>query len=248
MTSIGNRMKENYEDRYRFKLTRRMPVIIRLDGKSFHTLTRRCIKPFDDILGNTMVHVMLMLLGEIQGAKCGYQQSDEISILLTDFDTLQTDAWFDYNVQKIASVSAGYASAWFTSHWCNDGNIAVFDSRVFNIPKEEVCNYFVWRQKDWIRNSVQMLAQAHFSPKQLHGKKQADMHEMLHGVGVNWAKLEPRWKNGVFKYKNERGFNRSDDMVFTENRMAVEKYLIESLPYPTKSAPVVGENEGKSGS
>jgi len=158
--SIGTRMKNNYEDRYRFKLTRRMPVIIRLDGKAFHTLTRNCQKPFDDLFNNAMIFVMSHLLGEFQGAKCGYQQSDEISILLTDFDALQTEAWFDYNIQKIASVSAGYASAWFTSHYLNDGEIAVFDSRVFNIPKEEVCNYFIWRQKDWLRNSIQMIGRA----------------------------------------------------------------------------------------
>jgi len=227
-TSIGDRMKNNYENRYRFKLTRRMPVIIRLDGKAFHTLTRKCAKPFDESFGNTMVFVMGTLLGEIHGAKCGYQQSDEISILVTDFDTLQTDAWFDYNVQKMASVSAGYASARFTSHWCYAGNIAVFDSRVFNVPKEEVCNYFVWRQKDWIRNSVQMLAQSHFSHNELHCKKQVDMHEMLHGIGVNWAKLEPQWKNGVFIYKNERTFTRSDDVIFTEDRIAIERYLADS--------------------
>ncbi len=222
-TSIGERMKQNYEDRYRFKLTRRTPVILRLDGKAFHTLTRSCQRPFSEIFANTMGHVMLILLTEIQGAKCGYQQSDEISILITDFDTLQTEAWFDYNLQKIVSVSAGFASALFTTDW---GNIAVFDSRAFSVPIEEVCNYFIWRQKDWERNSLQMLAQSHFSSKQLHGKKQADMHEMLHEKDVNWAELSPRWKNGTFVYLSENGWITNYETIFTQHRDVIEKYLI----------------------
>lgn len=143
--SIGNRMKENYEDRYRFKLTRRMPVIIRLDGKAFHTLTRDCMKPFDNSFNCAIVETSIYLLKNIQGAKCAYIQSDEISILLTDFDRLTTNAWFDYNIQKMVSVSASMASVIFSSLWHRHG---YFDSRVFNIPKEEICNYFIWRQLD----------------------------------------------------------------------------------------------------
>ena len=180
--SIGNRMKANYEDRYRFSLTRRTPVIMRLDGRAFHTLTRRMDKPFDEMFSDFMNKTAMFLCSEIQGAKCAYVQSDEISILITDFDTLTTDAWFDYNIQKMTSVSAGLASAYFTNRFfdghARDADIAIFDSRVFNIPKEEVCNYFIWRQLDWMRNSVQMLAQAHFSHKQLQGKNQQAMHEM----------------------------------------------------------------------
>lgn len=99
-TSIGDRIKNNYENRYRFKLTRRTPVIIRLDGKAFHTLTNKCQRPFDIDFNHCMVNTMQWLLKEIQGAKCGYQQSDEISILLTDFDTLQTDACLERGSNK----------------------------------------------------------------------------------------------------------------------------------------------------
>lgn len=224
--SLGDRMKDYYEDRYRIKLTRRMPVIIRLDGKAFHTLTKKCQKPFDNRFLDTMSETTKVLLNEIQGAKCAYVQSDEISILLTDFDKLTTDGWFDYNIQKIVSVSAGIASAFFTKVYFEqlDGEIAVFDARVFNIPKEEVCNYFIWRQKDWIRNSVQMLAQANFSAKQLHGKKQEDIHEMLHSKGVYWVGLDSSWKNGLFFDMKEDVVK--SDVVFTQNREIIEKYLV----------------------
>ncbi|KKM78057.1 hypothetical protein LCGC14_1363740 [marine sediment metagenome] len=232
--SIGNRMKENYEDRYRIKLTRRMPVIIRLDGKSFHTLTRYCRKPFDEDFSDCMTATASYLLKNIQGAKCAYKQSDEISILLTDFDRLTTDAWFDYNLQKMVSVSAGMASAFFTINWWSvipsirrtTISNAIFDSRVFNIPKEEVCNYFIWRQLDWFRNSLQMLARTHFSHKELNEKNTSDIHEMLYQKGMNWADLEPVWKNGVFIWLDEgEGWQTTPDIVFTRMRYAVERCL-----------------------
>ena len=222
--SIGNRMRDNYEGRYKIKLTRRMPVIMRLDGKAFHTLTKRCKKPFDHTLQATMEATALKLCSEIQGAKCAYVQSDEISLLLTDFDRLTTDAWFDYGLQKIVSVSSGMASAYFTAHYMGNGHIAVFDSRAFNTPKEEVCNYFIWRQQDWLRNSIQMLSQAYYSSKQLHKKNTADMHEMLHKKGVNWADLEPVWKNGSFIYKNGEGLTIDHDIIFTKQQEIIEQF------------------------
>jgi len=223
--SIGNRMKDNYESRYRIKLTRRMPVILRLDGKAFHTLTRKCEKPFDKLFQVTMQHTATELCSQIQGAKCAYIQSDEISILLTDFDRLTSEAWFDYNLQKLVSVSAGIASACFSHHWYQD-DYAVFDSRAFNMPKEEVCNYFIWRQQDWIRNSIQMLSQAHYSHKQLHKKNTQDMHEMLHEKGVNWANLAPVWKNGMFLFAlNGEGWKTNPDIIFTKERQVLEQYM-----------------------
>lgn len=193
--SLGDRMKRNYEDRYRLSLTRRTPVIMRLDGKAFHTLTRGAEKPFDPRLSSAMHATAEKLLDEIQGAKCAYVQSDEISILITDFDKLSTHAWFDYNVQKMVSVSAAVAAVEFTQRY---GRTAHFDSRVFNVPKEDVVNYFRWRYLDWLRNSIQMLAQSMFSHKELHAKNQAVLHEMCFQKGRNWNDLAPVWKNGAF--------------------------------------------------
>jgi len=231
-TSIGNRMKENYENRYRMKLTRRTPVIIRLDGKAFHTLTRRCEKPFDIIFATFMHTTGLYLCEHIQGAKCAYIQSDEISILLIDFDKLTTEAWFDYNIQKIVSISAAMASAIFSSRF---GHLAFFDSRAFNIPKDELCNYFIWRQKDWERNSIQMLAQAYFSTKQLHKKSGSDMHQMLHEKGANWANLDLLWKNGWFIWKTNEEWLQNAAPIFTQERQYIERYL-----YPNSTQGICG--------
>jgi tRNA(His) 5'-end guanylyltransferase len=203
---------------------------MRLDGKAFHTLTRGCKKPFDEELQSCMAHTALFLCEQIQGSQLAYVQSDEISILLIDYNTLQTDAWFDYNIQKMCSVAAGYASAYFSQEW---GKLGVFDCRVFNVPKEEVCNYFVWRQQDWERNSIQMLAQAHFSHKELHKKNAKDLHEMLHEKNINWADLDPKWKNGLSLFKDEVGWMATGKEIFTQNRAFIED----------KTTPTILNNE-----
>ncbi len=195
---IMQRMKSNYEDRYRFQLTRRTPVIIRIDGKAFHTYTRGLNKPFDEELIEDMQKTTEFLCKNIQGAKLGYTQSDEISILLIDYDTLTTEGWFDYNIQKIVSVSASITTAIFNRLRVLRGkdNLAYFDSRVFNIPIDEVSNYFLARQKDAVRNSISMLAQSLYSHKQLEGKNMSDMQEMCFQKGYNWNDLEYYKKRG----------------------------------------------------
>lgn len=224
---IMKRMKDNYESRSRSFLTRRTPVIIRLDGRAFHTYTKGLEKPFDEGLIEDMQLTAKYLCENIQGAKCAYVQSDEISILLTDYDKLDTDAWFDYNVQKMCSISASLATGYFNKLrlnrlcFANDGlldcddifkfTIANFDSRCFNIPKEEVSNYFVARQRDAVRNSVQMLAQYLYSHKELEYKNQTDLQEMCFQKGHNWNDLSIGKRRGSFIVKN-----KSEDKSFWE--------------------------------
>jgi tRNA(His) 5'-end guanylyltransferase len=202
---LSIRMKEQYENRTRYFLPRRTFTILRLDGKAFHTYTRGLKKPFDNNLSEDIDNAIIAMLPEIQGAVFAYTQSDEISILLTDFATPQTDMWFDGNIQKISSVAASIMTAEFNrlryKRWAtpshvnvdslfgvNEPSLAYFDCRTFTIPdRVEVMNYFRWRQQDCVRNSVSMVAQANFSHKELHGKSQSMMHEMLHQKGVNWA-------------------------------------------------------------
>ena len=110
---LGDRMKAFYEDRTRIKLPRRTYTIIRIDGKAFHTYTKGLKRPFDTGLIDDMNWTTEYLCKNIQGVKFGYVQSDEISLVLTDFDTLQTDLWFDGNLQKMASIAASMATARF---------------------------------------------------------------------------------------------------------------------------------------
>ena len=195
MKTLGNRMKENYEDPYRIKLPKRMPVIIRLDGKAFHTLTRQCYteKPFDNFFIGLMNRTALALMKDISGARVAYVQSDEISILINNYANFDTEAWFDNNLQKMVSVSAGIASSHFS---LMGGRSVTFDARAFVLPKEEVNNYFIWRQQDWERNSLQMLARTLYSHRELHGKGKAELHEMCFQKGQNWNDLPVSYKRG----------------------------------------------------
>ncbi len=215
--NLGDRMKENYENRARTKLLRRTPVIIRLDGKAFHTFTRGFNKPFDEILTNAMQRTMLSLCKEVQGCVLGYTQSDEITLVLTDYAKLETSAWFDYDVQKICSISASIATlafnkAFFTVLCQNSNNVesmmlgvhykawlkgALFDARCFNIPKEEVTNCILWRQQDATRNSINAVGQANFSHKELQGLNVNQIQDKLFNEkGINWNNLPIHLKRG----------------------------------------------------
>lgn len=226
--SLGDRMKKNYENISRNKLYRRTPVIIRLDGKSFHTLTKGGMKPFDMRFMDIMASSTLKLFDLIGGnLKFAYIQSDEVSLLLTDWEKHTTEAYFDYNIQKLCSVVASTMSVNFSGDWPNYG---VFDARCFNIPKEEVCNYFIWRQQDWIRNSIQMLAQTYFNPRELHGKKHGEVNEMLVKENVPWTGLSKRLKNGTVLYRDtttDKNEVELDDNIpnFTKDRHYVERLL-----------------------
>lgn len=201
--SLGDRMKERYENRYRILLPRRTYTIIRVDGKSFHTLLRKATKPFDAQVMRSMQNVATQLCRKIQGAQFAYQQSDEVSVLLTDFSTKSTDAWFDNNLQKIVSVAASIATVAFNDEYHSEDfytyeDYGYFDARAFIIPDPiEVSNYFIWRQKDAERNSIQMIAQSVFSPKELYNKKISDLHEILHTKNINWNDYADNLKRGT---------------------------------------------------
>lgn len=213
--SLGDRMKD-YEVRSRSYVPRRTSAVLRIDGKAFHTYTRGLSKPFDKLLFDAMAEATKYLCENVQGAKIGYMQSDEISVLLTDYDDIKTDAWFDYQVEKMVSVAASLATTKFLHERVkqiiaepsttvtvkmNDifkMKLPSFDARVLALPNdEEVVNYFIWRQQDAERNSIQALAQAHFSHSQLHKKDTADMQDMLHAKGINWNDCPTVQKRGV---------------------------------------------------
>jgi tRNA(His) 5'-end guanylyltransferase len=160
-----------------------------------------------------MDQTAIKLCESIQGAKLAFVQSDEISIILTDFDDIKTDAWFGGNIQKIVSVSASIATATFNSEMHFDKEIlaprtkvAYFDSRVFTLPNvDEVINYLIWRQNDATRNSIQMAAQVLYSQKQLHQKDSSELQELIFQKGINWNDYPIGFKRGriILKEKEE---------------------------------------------
>lgn len=206
--SLGDRMKEFYENRTRTFLPRRTYTIIRIDGKAFHTYTRGLTRPFDWDLVNDMDETAKYLCENIQGAKFAFVQSDEISILLTDFNELNTSAWFDGNIQKMTSISASLATAKFNE--LRPNKLALFDSRVFTIPTAiEVENYMIWRQQDTVRNSISSVAQSLYSHRELNGKNTNQMQEMCFNKGVNWNDFDPKLKRGRLIVKEAYEKNNS---------------------------------------
>ena len=222
---LGTRMKEFYEGVPKTRLVRRMPVAIRIDGKAFHTFTRGFQKPFDEILVKSMQDTMKYLCENIQGCVLGYTQSDEITLILVDYKHLNSDAWFDYEIQKMCSIAASMATMAFNKAFASNvakqskrlyseyleekdasyidtleiamNKGAMFDARCFNIPKEEVANLIYWRQLDATRNSIQMVGQANFSHKELQNKSCNMIQEMLFAEkGINWNDYPTYLKRG----------------------------------------------------
>jgi tRNA(His) guanylyltransferase len=201
--SLGDRMKTQYEHRTRFLLPRRTYTLIRLDGKAFHTFTRRLPRPYSLEFMVALDAATVALCEQVDGVVLAYVQSDEVSLLLTDFGTIQTQAWFGGNLQKLVSITASALTAHFNRFWQESPEraltpgVAMFDSRVFTISDPvEVANYFVWRQQDATRNALSMAAQAHFPHRELMGAGRERLHDLLMSVGVNFNDLPADFKRG----------------------------------------------------
>lgn len=228
---LGIRMKTFYEQIPKTKLMRRIPVAVRIDGRSFHSLTRGFQKPFDEVLIKSMQETMKYLCENVQGCVLGYTQSDEITLILIDYKRFNSSAFFDYEVQKVCSIAASMATMAFNKYFYNNVFMynataavdlsdkeypfkeayskavekgAMFDARCFNIPKEEVTNLIYWRQLDASRNSIQMVGQANFSHIKLQNKTCNDIQDMLMTEkGINWNDLPTYQKRGSCCIKTE---------------------------------------------
>lgn len=253
MDSLGDRMKR-YEAVPKSFLMRRTPAIIRIDGKAFHTFTKGFQKPFDAVLMQSMQQTMKKLCEEIQGCVLGYTQSDEVTLVLTDYDTIETDAWFSYNVEKMCSISSSIATLSFNKVFSqnvyeydfvtkNKNNCildsylfsinkgALFDARVFSLPKEEVCNCLIWRQQDAVRNSIQSVGQSKFSHKTLQNLSCDEIQERLwKEKQINWNDFPIPCKRGSCCIKKEVNGKSKwiidlNIPIFTQNRNYIEELI-----------------------
>lgn len=242
---------KGYENVSRNVLTRRTPVILRVDGRAFHTFTKSMefAKPFDTLLSECMETAAYSLVRDVQGAKIAYVQSDEISVLITDYDTLTTDAWFGYNIQKMVSIASSITCNSFNQYFLSSKHanqlargsgfdaisllpFAQFDARVFNLPREEVVNYFVWRQQDATRNSIQMVARSEFSHKECQDKSTSDLQDMLMTKGINWNDTPTRFKRGFCV--TPEGFHM-EIPIFTQDREYLERFVNPDLTIASDS-------------
>lgn len=241
--SMGDRIKR-YETVTDTCLSKRIPVIIRLDGKAFHTYTQGMERPFDEDFRYIMEYTAYRCCKLVEGCRFGYTQSDEISLLLVDYATPDTESWFDYRISKMLSVVSSVCTGAFIQAcllkmpevFLNKGP-AAFDCRVFSLPREEALNYFLWRQRDSERNALNALAQSHFSHKELQGKNCSEMQDMLMlQKGVNYNDLPTKYKRGVSFYKSKFYIHKVNALrtlwvkdnempILTQNRYYVDRWV-----------------------
>lgn len=224
--SLGNRMK-TYEAVYKQKLVPKMPIVIRVDGKAFHTFTKKMCRPFDDILSSSMQMTMVAVAKDLATCKLAYTQSDEITFVCVCDDLIKTDGLYDYKVNKIISIAASKATKYFNKFFSDNvkelengsakfENVvdvdvykkrlfeAEFDARVMNIPDFDVINNLIWRQQDATRNSIQMLGQSQFKHSELQSKNCSEIMDMLMlDKNINWNDLETYKKRGSCCYRKE---------------------------------------------
>lgn len=252
-SSLGDRMK-TYEAVPKLYLMRRTPVIIRLDMCHGHTFTRGFERPYDKIFAASMQDTTLQLCKKIQNCVFGYVQSDEISLVLCDYKKIDTAAWFDNQLEKIVSVSASMAACYFNTAFykrvigatviANANNSipqalgayvkayesgAIFDSRAFNLAREEVCNYFIWRQQDATRNSIQALAQSLYNHKEIQGLNCNKLqNKMLTEKDVNWNNLPTVQRRGACVRKdNECNWIIDEEIpIFSQDRPYIEERIV----------------------
>lgn len=212
---IGKRIKDFYEKAYRFFLTKRTYTIIRIDGINFSTYTQSLEKPFDGIFTSDLIQSAIYLCKKVQGCKLAFVQSDEISIVLTDFDNNKTEMWLGGNLQKMCSTSASSVTAKFNQ--LRPGIEAEFDSRVFQIPaKSEVLNYFIDRQQNATANSISMATSMFYEFEETNNKTTNQMQDMLFKKGVNWNDYEGKFKRGVLVAKVDGEWQVVNTPIFTK--------------------------------
>lgn len=200
--SLGDRMKlyEGYETNRAFMPL--LPIMVRLDGKSFHSFTRGFQRPYDERMSSLMKEITKQLV-IFSSAKIGYTQSDEITLVLYS-ESLDSQVFFDGSIFKTISVLASFASAIFNkllSEYLPEkiNETPIFDCRAWNVPsKYEAINCLIWRELDATKNSISMASQSYFSHKQLMGKTGSDKQEMLFSAGVNWNDYPAFFKRGVY--------------------------------------------------
>lgn len=236
--TLSERMK-SYEQTTQLHLPRRTYTIIRVDGRAFHSYTRRCERPFDQDLASAMDATAQACCTDFANCQLAYIQSDEISFLLSDFSEINTEPWFAANVQKLVSVSAANTTAEFNRYRNMTTfriETAQFDSRVFTIPDPiEVENYFIWRQQDATRNSIAMAAQHYYSPRELLNMNTSEQQEMLFLRGVNWNDYPNGFKRGRCAIKvQDQGWQIEVPPIFTQDRA----YLGTKIPRLSDSAGV----------
>lgn len=221
--TLGDRLKQQEALSAGRALDTSLPIVARLDGKAFHTFTRGLKRPFDERLSKLMVDTAAHLV-EKTHALVGYTQSDEITLVwlpTSEIDAATGKPQFLYSgrEQKLTSILAGCASAFFMKGVLRtipekEDTVPHFDCRVWNVPdtRDAYLN-LVWRQRDAVKNSISMAAQAHFSHKLLHGVGSEEKKKMLRDIGMPWEDTPRFFKMGTFVKRQTTLVSLTEDQL-----------------------------------
>lgn len=223
IVSLGDRMKR-YEAASEQRLVRRLPVVIRIDGKRFSQLVKKLkvARPYDVSFMRAMTATALGVAKEMTGCVFGYSQSDEISLILRNDQSRESEPFLDNRLQKLCSIASSAATGWFNRRFQGMPAPGLFDARVFLLPGlDEVKNYLIWRQQDCTRNSILNAAYWEIAAKgsdedgnplgkktarkMIHGLDTGQLQELLfQQTGINWNDYDPRFKRGTGLWRDER--------------------------------------------
>ena len=253
-TLFDARMKE-YERKSDYRLSSELPVIVRIDGRCFHSFTKNCEKPFDKNIQRAMKETMLSLCENLQGCVFGYTQSDEISLIIYLSEEVNekgnqiAQPVFNWRIQKLCSTIASTATSFFNLYYFNSllhdeedfslptilekmhpPTLATFDARVFNIPKKEVCNNIYWRQSDAYRNAIQLIGRAYFSNKELQNVKCEKIISMLKDKQINLTDFPHQCLYGSYCIKGGKGWTIPEvTPLFKNQNRAIINNLINYI-------------------
>ncbi len=241
--ALGDRMKW-YEERATNQTFMPMvPVIARLDGRSFHNFTKGLKRPYDEGMANLMVETTKFLVNETN-ARCGYTQSDEISLVWLA-EEWGSEIFFAGKLQKMNSILSSMTSVFFNKNLATylpekANQSPLFDCRIFQVPSDvEAVNCLIWREKDATRNSVSMAAQANFSHRECQNKNRYQLQEMLFSKGINWNDYPTFFKRGT--YVRRKMISRQ--VTATElSELPAEHYLHKYKDLSVKRPVIVAED------
>ena len=233
---------KKYEESSATKLAKKTPVFIKLNVCSYAQMTKHLRKPYDVIFANAMQHTMMSICEVAHGAIFAYSNFDEITVVLTDYHKLNSNAWFSYDVQKMSSVVSSIATVEFNSEFnklvqefekdysgANKENLLVeykklaehkimFSSHCFNVPENRVCDMLYWRQKECTKNIIQSIGRMYFENDVLVGKCNDEILEMLRETyGIDWVNLPVELKRGVACTKGSNPFSKKKNWAIDKH-------------------------------
>ena len=209
MITLTEKMKL-YEAAYEQTLPRKLPVIVRIDGIAFSTLTKSLCKPWDARIDHAFSVSIRKMFEIVQGLQFAYHQSDEVSFLLTNNQTPRTEPWLGNRVNKLNTHMAGIFSSLFTRNYAGPG-IPAFDARSFVLPNaEETIKYFTWRQLNAINNSRIAFLRQYYSHEYLLNKSAQQLEDIAASKHfTEWARVYTGHKIGeAYTTSNNKSFVR----------------------------------------